>query len=495
MKKYFCSIPLLLLGIFFSLNVTAQYANSLLWKVTGNDLEKPSYLYGTMHLQDKRVFELTDLIEDKLKECDALALEIVMTDPSGMGMNPEMLGTLMMDGGKKLDDMMSSSDYRKVKRLVEESMTKMMPEGDMGFMQNMMINMVIKRVKPLYVSTLITGGRVNMDMDQPLDMHLQSMAQELEKELISIESIEEQMAALNSIDDEEQAKMLTELVNNIEEADADLEQLTIAYQQQNLNLIDSLSNGFGETEGEQFEEALLTKRNLTMAHRIDSIYQKKPTFAAVGAAHLVGKNGLILALREKGYTVTPVLEEASNTDYKELCQWMTGSFNSATQAQEDSAFYDINLEMHPIWEGETEDYWIYVEQAMSSKKEKPYRQRIYQVTQIDSITFASYIYTLPEPEEYIGSWTKPELFKDLILADSLKREGCEVILKKEGDQYVGATGENSCSSSLRGATYATSEVTVTKDGIISWDRGYDKEGKQVWGAEKGGYIFKRLEEE
>ena len=490
MKKYL----FLLVGLCFSLNAVAQYANSLLWKVTGNDLEKPSYLYGTMHLQDKRVFELTDLIEDKLKECDALALELIMTDPTSMGMNPETMGMVMMDGGKKLDDMMSGSDYRKVKKMVEESMSEMMPEGDIGFMQSMMMKMVIKRVKPLFVSSLITGGRANMDMPQALDMHLQTMAQGLDKELIGIENVEEQMAALSSISDEEQAEMLAELVNNIEQADADLEEMIVAYQEQNLNLIDSLSSAFGEGEGEQFEEALLTKRNATMAHRIDSIYQKKSTFAAVGAAHLVGKNGLILQLRERGYTVTPVMEKAKNADYKELCSWMTGSFNSTQQAKDDTAFYDINLEMYPIWEGETEDYWLYVEQALSSKKEKPYRQRIYQITQVDSVTFTSYIYTLPNPDEYIGSWTKPDLFKDLILADSLKREGCEVVLKKEVNHYVGETGEGTCSSTLQGAKYATSEVTVTPKSIISWDRGYDKKDKQVWGAEKGGYIFQRVED-
>jgi len=60
------------------------------------------------------------------------------------------------------------------------------------------------------------------------------------------------------------------------------------------------------------------------------------------------------------------------------------------------------------------------------------------------------------------------------------------------DTYEGSTEGNNCESDLRGAKYATSEVKISKDGIISWDRGYDAEGKQVWGAEKGGYIFKRV---
>lgn len=53
----------------------------------------------------------------------------------------------------------------------------------------------------------------------------------------------------------------------------------------------------------------------------------------------------------------------------------------------------------------------------------------------------------------------------------------------------GATTGDGCGSALRGAAYATSEVVLTPDTLRSWDRGYDKAGKQVWGAVKGPYVF------
>jgi hypothetical protein len=47
---------------------------------------------------------------------------------------------------------------------------------------------------------------------------------------------------------------------------------------------------------------------------------------------------------------------------------------------------------------------------------------------------------------------------------------------------------------LRGASYATSEVVITDEQLLSWDRGWDANGKQVWGAETGGYIFVKTAE-
>lgn len=487
---------------FFAVNVWAQYENSLMWEVTGNGLEQPSYLYGTMHLQDERVFGLEDLIKEKLETCDALALELVTSEAEMGGMNMEMMSMVMMEEGIKLSDLMSKSDYRKVKKLTVEGFEKMMPSGtDLGPMAKVLLtNMLINRVKPLFISSIITAGQSNADRPVALDMHLQNMATEMEKKLIGIETVDEQMGAINRIPVEDQAKMLVEQVNNMEQSEKELQMMIEAYQQQDLNLIDSLSESSGETEGQSFEDELLVKRNDVMAERIDSIYQEQSTFVAVGAAHLVTKNGLINQLREMGYTVKAASVEGMTSestspknDFEQLCDWMTGSFNSMKQSQEDTTYYSINLEMYPIWEDKDDEvYWMYVEQALSSKKEKPYRQRIYKVEQKDSTTFVSSIYTLADPEKYIGSWTKPELYDALSMDSILIREGCEVVLKKEGDMYSGETGDGTCSSTMRGATYATSEVTVTKDGIISWDRGFDKEGKQVWGAEKAGYIFDKV---
>ncbi|MEQ8704262.1 MAG: chromophore lyase CpcT/CpeT [Phaeodactylibacter sp.] len=172
----------------------------------------------------------------------------------------------------------------------------------------------------------------------------------------------------------------------------------------------------------------------------------------------------------------------------ELQQAMTGTYSSAAQSAEDDAFYDITLHMYPIWKDR--GHWLYVEQAVSTMPAKPYRQRVYKLEQVDKKTFRSIVYTLNDEDDVVGDWQVPESFDRLAAEDLRLREGCAVILAQQPDgSYTGSTEGDLCKSTLRGAAYATSEVSILPGKIVSWDRGFDEVGKQVWGAEKGGYIF------
>ncbi|MEM1002189.1 MAG: chromophore lyase CpcT/CpeT, partial [Bacteroidota bacterium] len=111
----------------------------------------------------------------------------------------------------------------------------------------------------------------------------------------------------------------------------------------------------------------------------------------------------------------------------------------------------------------------------------------------DDNTFSSAVYTLEDEKKWIGKWKTSNEFNAISRSDLVLRDGCAVILKRLGkNHYKGSTGANSCKSSLRGASYATSEVEIKNNTILSWDRGMDADGNQVWGAEKGGYIFKKI---
>lgn len=168
---------------------------------------------------------------------------------------------------------------------------------------------------------------------------------------------------------------------------------------------------------------------------------------------------------------------------------MTGSFSSAEQAKMDSNFYDISLEMVQIWKDRTDGPWIYVEQALTTRKENPYRQRVYQLVQ-ENEKFKSIVYSFKHDTLFAGDYKKENPLNQLTPDSLIIREGCAVILQKiSDDTFQGSTKDRDCVSVHRGATYATSEVTIKEERIISWDRGFDLNDNQVWGAEKGGYIF------
>ena len=188
-------------------------------------------------------------------------------------------------------------------------------------------------------------------------------------------------------------------------------------------------------------------------------------------------------------------KNSDQLDLINLLNTMSGAFSSAAQAKEDSLFYDINLVMFPIWENDKSAKWLYVEQAVTSMIDKPYRQRVYRLSKQKDGSIESSVFELPAPERFIHGWKEPNTFK-WINADSLiVRPGCAVYLKKGADNcYSGSTKERECLSDFRGATYATSKVNICADQVISWDQGWDGDDVQVWGAETRGYIFKRKEQ-
>lgn len=179
-----------------------------------------------------------------------------------------------------------------------------------------------------------------------------------------------------------------------------------------------------------------------------------------------------------------------------LAEWMTGSFSSAAQAAErPDAYYDIRLEMARIWKDRRDGIWLYVEQAMAGRLDEPYRQRIYRLFEEPPGAFISAVYELPgDPLRFAGAQNDPQRFEGLTPAQLQPREGCSVYLARAGDAFTGATEAGRCASSLGGAAYATSEVTITPDALASWDRGFDIKGVQMWGATDGPYVFDKIAE-
>lgn len=180
----------------------------------------------------------------------------------------------------------------------------------------------------------------------------------------------------------------------------------------------------------------------------------------------------------------------TDRDVRELRDWMTGYFSSQEQSLRDSAFLDIRLTIHPIWQHRPDGYWLYVEQADARTPEQPYRQRIYRLT-LTARGIESIIYTFNNPLPFAGKPEKVE--RELKEEHLVQRIGCEVVLKRQDDgTFAGSTVGKNCPSELRGAAYATSTAIITRDKMITHDRGFDAHDNQVWGSRKGGYEFKKI---
>lgn len=191
----------------------------------------------------------------------------------------------------------------------------------------------------------------------------------------------------------------------------------------------------------------------------------------------------------------PVLQAAELTaeqaaEIKRVAELLAGSYSSAEQAKQDKEYFEVQLHMVPIWTDRAGEHWLYVEQAMATALDKPYRQRVYKIEWKDGSP-VSRVYNLPgDALKYAGAWKEKKPLADLKQEQLTEREGCAIVLKKQKDKtYKGATVGKGCKSDLRGAAYATSEVVLSETKLTSWDRGYDAADKQVWGAVKGPYEF------
>lgn len=172
-----------------------------------------------------------------------------------------------------------------------------------------------------------------------------------------------------------------------------------------------------------------------------------------------------------------------------LFTMLQGAFDSADQAAVDEDYYDISLVMCAADAPTLGQRVLYVEQAVAATPEAPYRQRAYVVESGDRSHVATTdVYEFTEPERWVGACDGTPSFT----ADDVSlRDGCGVTMHWEDGAFTGGTDPRSCPSTLRGASYATSEVVLTPERLESWDRGYDADGTQVWGAEAGAYVFER----
>lgn len=185
---------------------------------------------------------------------------------------------------------------------------------------------------------------------------------------------------------------------------------------------------------------------------------------------------------------------AEPTALDHLTVFLSGSFSSADQARGDQNFRAAHLHISPIWTDRADGPWLYLEQALVDAPAHPYRQLVYQLATRSDHALEVRIFELPDPVAATGAWKDPSLLARLTPADLLPREGCTQVLRLQpGGIFKGGTEGPGCTSTLRGAAYSTIESLISNLQIVTWERGYNAAGTQVWGSIHGGYVFKRVE--
>jgi len=175
-----------------------------------------------------------------------------------------------------------------------------------------------------------------------------------------------------------------------------------------------------------------------------------------------------------------------------LAAYLTGRFDSEAQSKDDPSYFAIQLMVCAVDVPDLGDRVLYVEQARLEQATSPYRQRLYVIEPLDppATRAVSRVFELDNPSAAVGLCDDPSKLT-LTAADAEEKEGCGVEMEWMGDHFEGGTVGKDCVSTLSGASYTSSEVNLTDTTMTSWDRGFDANDVQVWGATQGPYVFDR----
>lgn len=269
----------------------------VLYKVEGNGLKEPSYIFGTHHLAPTSVIESFGA-SAPFNSATQVVGEIDMTQ-NPMEMQMAMQPYMIAPADSTLSKVISPEDFS----VINEEFKKYAP------MPGMELSM-LDGMKPMVVSTIVTVGITSKDIpdydpNDQLDTWFQKTGVNDGKKIIPLETAEQQAALLFGFTPiSVQAEALVEMLKDTDKAVASAKQLTEAYMNQDLAKMMEMSEK--DEEHPEFMEALIDRRNADWLTKLPTIFNDGPTFVAVGALHLPGEKGVLEGLRQLGYTVTPL---------------------------------------------------------------------------------------------------------------------------------------------------------------------------------------------
>jgi uncharacterized protein len=266
--------------------------NTLLWRISGNGLTRPSYLFGTMHMICANDIGISDSLSYAIKNSDKVYLEIDMEDM--MGMMLTAMTKMTMRGDTTLSDLLTADEYSKVKTFFEEKTGGMMPFS------------IVEKFKPMLVGSMVMEQLQQCQNMIIMEQLVMEEAGRHKKEIEGLETLEFQLGIFDKIPYKMQAKYLLDMVNDSgkQEKDNELTIMTNTYRNQELDKMSELINQEASISG--YSDILLYDRNADWTNKMKELMIKNSLVVAVGAGHLPGEKGVINLLRKAGYKVEPV---------------------------------------------------------------------------------------------------------------------------------------------------------------------------------------------
>lgn len=292
MKKTIFSLLLLIVT---AVSVNAQ----LLWKISGNGLEKPSYLFGTHHIAPVSVIDSVPGMNDAIANVDKIYGEMIMSEATAPQSQQVMMGYAMAPQDSLLTTVLAPAQLDSLNTMLKRYM------GPMGSANQ------FAQLKPAMLSTLLALMQSqtifpNFNPQQQLDGEIQKRGAALGKEIGGFETIQDQCNALFGSSIIEQAENLMDMVRHDDQSAEMAKKLAQAYLSGDLNAMLALMEDPANGASEEWTERMINRRNANWMRVMAGLLPTASVLIAVGAGHLPGDEGLISLLRKNGYSVDPV---------------------------------------------------------------------------------------------------------------------------------------------------------------------------------------------
>lgn len=265
----------------------SRFTKGLLWKIESPNIPA-SYVFGTIHSDDKRVTALPEPVSRSLNGAKQFVMEAIVDGDALVSMAEIMF----YNDGRSLEQVIGQKLYRDTKKAL---VARGMPTQG------------IEKQKPWAV--MMALSMPNPKTGEYLDFVLQARVTRMNKPVSGLESIAEQLAVFNDLSLSDQIALLEDTVRAQTTLDRQFEELHQAWLARDLAAIMALGEKYKPGDDRLYYDVmdrLLNQRNLRMVERMGPILREGGAFIAVGAAHLPGETGLLYRLEKAGYRVSPV---------------------------------------------------------------------------------------------------------------------------------------------------------------------------------------------
>jgi uncharacterized protein YbaP (TraB family) len=263
---------------------------NFMWRAT-SPARGAVYLVGSVHLLTPEYYPLDPAFDEAFKSADLLVEELDMHEMVAANSQMEMLTRGMLPAGQTLDKTLSAETMNAVVKKL----------ADLGMPFEPM-----KQFKPWLLSLILQGfewQKAGFDADLGLDKHFYDLAVGGGKQVQGLETLSFQLSRFDEMPMEMQDHLLSETLKELETTKTSFTRMADAWKSGDVNTIERLVLKDLKEEP-QIYDRLLIARNRTWLPKIEALFSRpKAAFVVVGAAHLVGPDGLLQMLKAKGYKI------------------------------------------------------------------------------------------------------------------------------------------------------------------------------------------------